>query len=256
MVREDMSFSFEEYFWQDLDLNNKVILDAGTGFGITTLEIAKRVSLQKSTSRIISVDIDLQSFDLARKLLVEHGLLDLITFVKADLSNMPQIKTESVDLIISTRTISDINSFPCRLTRAITEFHRVLKKGGQVILSDERPIPKAMSEEQKVAVTRWQLAKAISHLIGRVHANEVEPEDLEFTMKLVGFQECKWAVFKGERIPLRRIAHFVNKATDMTTHIDNLKLRKAFAEGIKTVRKTFDAKGGFFPPRYILRAKK
>jgi len=36
-----MFLSFEDYFWDNIDLNNKAILDAGTGFGVTTLEIAK-----------------------------------------------------------------------------------------------------------------------------------------------------------------------------------------------------------------------
>lgn len=253
---EDGVLSFEEYFWQDIDLNKKMILDAGTGFGVTTLEIARRIRFQKARSRIISVDIDPQSFKLARKLLMKHGLLDLVAFVKADLSSMPQIKTESVDLVISTRTISDINSFPCHLTRAIMEFHRVLKKGGQVILSDERPLLKAMSDKEKVAVIRWQFAKAISHMIGRPHANEAEPKDVEFTMKLVGFRGCRWAVFKGQRISQRRIDHFVKRSTEMVAQIDNSKLRKAFVEAIKTVRKTFNEKGGFFPQRYIIHAKK
>lgn len=256
LVREDTPLSFGKYFWQDVDLSNKVILDAGTGFGITILDIARRICLHKEGSRIISVDIDPQSFELARKRLLEYGLLTLVTFVQVDLTCMPKIKTESVDLVVSTRTISDINSFPCHLTRAIAEFYRVIKKGGQIILSDECPLLKAVFEEETVAVMRWQLAKAISHLIGRPHFHEVEPEDLEFTLRLVGFRECKWAVFKGERISRRRINHFVDSATIMATQIDNSKLGRAFVEAIKNVEKTFNEKDGVFPSRYIIRAKK
>jgi len=256
LVHEDTLLSFEDYFWDNIDLNNKAILDAGTGFGVTTLEIAKRIDLQKARSRIISVDVDPQSFEFARKLLIEHGLLDLVTFEKADLSSMPKIQNESVDIIISTRTIADINSFPCRLVKAIAEFYRVLRKGGRIILSDECPCLKAQSEEEKVGVTRWQLAKAISHLIGRSHSHEVEPEDLEFIMTLVGFQRCRWAVFKGESIPPRRINHFVVSATETATQIENPKLRKALIGEIKAVKKVFDEKGGVFPPRYIFHAVK
>ena len=256
LVRDDTLLSFEEYFWQSVDLDRKVILDAGAGFGIITSEIARRIYLQKLKSSIISVDIDPQSFKLARKRLLEKSLLDLVTFVKVDLSHMPQIQTESVDIIISTRTISDINSSPCRLTRAIAEFYRILKKGGQSILSDECPLLKAVHEDEKVAVVRWQLAKAISHLIGRQHSNEVEPGDLEFTMKLVGFQECKWAIFKGEQISQKRIKHFVQAATEMAARIDDSNLKNAFLEGIENVRKIFNKEGGIFPSRYILHATK
>lgn len=256
MTREYTSLSFEDYLGQGVDLDSGVILDAGTGFGVTTFEIARRISLKKSKARIISVDIDPQAFKLARKRLQPHRFLELVTFVKVDLSNMPQIATESVDLVVSTRTISDINSYPCRLTRAIAEFYRVLKAGGRIILSDELPTWKASSKEEEVAVTRWQIAKAISHLIGRPHANEVEPDDLEFVLSLAGFQECKWAVFEGEKIPQRRINYFVDKASKLTWQIDSKSLKKAFLDAIKAVEKAFEEKDGTFPPRYITRAKK
>lgn len=256
MVREDTSLSFEEYFWQDIDLDNKVVLDAGTGFGLTTSEIARRINQQKHKGIIISIDIDPKAFEEARKRLLTQGLLDLVTFVQADLSSMPKIRSESVDIVISTRTVSDINSFPCRLTRALAEFHRVLRPKGQIILSDECPLLTAQTEDEKVAIARWQLAKAISHLIGRPHANEVEPEDLEFTMKLAGFQECRWAVFKGEKISQQRIDHFVKRVTEMTAGIKNSELKVAFLEEIENVRKMFTSSGGIFPSRYIMKAKK
>jgi len=256
MVQVETRLSFEEYFWKDIDLSGKIVLDAGTGFGITTLEIAKRISMQKRKGRIISIDIDPKCFELAEKLLEENGLIDLVTFIKADLSNMPQIESESIDVIISTRTISDINRFPCRLMRAISEFHRVLKKGGQIVLSDECPRFKPLSEEEEVAVLRWQLAKAISHLIGRPHGNEVEPEDLEFMMKIVGFRKCEWAIFKGERISKRRIEHFVTKSSEMIKKITYTGLRQAFLEAVEDVKKVFQEKGGVFPPRYVIHAVK
>lgn len=256
MPREYTSLSFEDYLGQGLDLDKGAILDAGTGFGVTTFEIAKRISLKESKARIISVDIDPQAFRRARKRLQPHGLLKLVTFVKADLSNMPQIATESVDLVVSTRTISDINSYPCRLTRAIAEFCRVLKAGGRIILSDELPRWKASSKGEAVAVTRWRIAKAISHLTGRPHANEVEPDDLEFVLSLVGFQECMWAVFEGEKIPQRRINYFVDKASSLTSEIDDRNLKNAFLNAIKAVKEVFEEKDGTFPPRYIIRATK
>ncbi len=256
MARVETKLSFEEYFWKGIDLSGKVVLDAGTGFGITTLEIAKRMSIQKQRGRIISIDIDPGCFELAERLLEENGLTDLVTFIEADLSNMPQIESESIDVIISTRTVSDINRFPCRLIKAISEFYRVLKKGGQIVLSDECPRFKPLSEDEEVAVLRWQLAKAISHLIGRPHGNEVEPDDLEFMMKLVGFRKCEWAIFSGERIPKRRIEHFVTKSSEMISKITHPGLRQAFLEAIEDLKKVFQKKRGVFPPKYVIHAVK
>jgi len=199
MVREETSQSFEAYFWRDIELDGKTVLDAGTGFGLTTSEIAKRIHQQEHKGKIVSVDIDPQAFKDAQKLLQAQGLPKYVTFIQADLSNMPRIQSETIDVIISTRTLADINSTPCRLTKATTEFHRVMKPKSHIVLSDECPLQTASTKEEEVAVSRWQLAKSISHLTGRSHANEIEPQDLEFTMKLIGFKSCRWAVFKAKK---------------------------------------------------------
>jgi hypothetical protein len=169
---------------------------------------------------------------------------------------MPEIASESVNIVISTRTLADINSILCRLARAITEFYRVLKLDGQIVLSDECPCITSSSEEEEVAVKRWQLVKAVSHLTGRPHANEIKPEDLEFIMHLAGFQKCRWAIFKGDKISQPRIDHFVTKATEQTRKIRNARLKKALRQEIMSVREMFDKQGGIFPPRYILHAQK
>jgi ubiquinone/menaquinone biosynthesis C-methylase UbiE len=254
--RVNTTLSFEEYFWKGIDLNGKVVLDAGTGFGITTLEIARRMSVQRQRGRIVSVDIDPNCFELARKLLAKHKLEYVVNFVRADLSNMPQIETESIDIIISTRTISDINRYPCRLIRAVLEFYRVLKSGGHIVLSDECPRFSPLSNDEEVAVSRWRIAKAISHLIGRPHSHEVEPEDLEFMLKLVGFQKYEWTIFKGEKISERRIKHFVDRAKEMVLEVENTKLKNALFDAIEDVQKIFQNKGGVFSPKYIIHAIK
>jgi SAM-dependent methyltransferase len=268
MVREYTSLSFEEYFWKGVDLSRKVLLDAGTGFGLTTCEIARRICREEHRGRIVSVDADPEAFEEARKLLRTRKLLDLVRlkrpsrlldlvdFVEADLSNMPEVASESVDIVVSTRTLADINSFPCRLTKAIAEFYRVLKPKGQVVLSDECPLLTSSNREEEVAVKRWQLVKAVSHLVGRPHANEIEPDDLEFTVHLAGFQECRWATFKGERISQQRINHFAKSTTELATRITDPTLKNAFMQEINIIKETFNEQGGVLPPRYILHAKK
>jgi len=256
LVREDTSSSFEEYFWRDIDVNGKVVLDAGTGFGYTTLEIAKRLSTSELKGKIVSVDIDSESFKSARKLLENAGLQNLVTFVKADLSSMPEIGNAQIDVVISTATICAINSYADRVTKALSEFYRVLKEGGQIVLSDECPLPKARFAEEKVAVMRWQLIKAISDLLGDRHINEVEPEDLEFIARLVGFGECRYTIFKGEAITERRMNHFTKKATEMIAKMNDSNLRNAFSDYAKKVVETFKREEGIFVPRYIFHARK
>lgn len=50
VVREDTRLSFDEYFWQGIDIGDKIVLDAGTGFGHTTLEIAQKLSALQQTN--------------------------------------------------------------------------------------------------------------------------------------------------------------------------------------------------------------
>jgi ubiquinone/menaquinone biosynthesis C-methylase UbiE len=258
---EKRTLSFEEFFWKDTDLRNKTVLDAGTGFGVTTLEIAKRIQRQKANSMIISVDIDPKAFKHARSqlrshgLLKSHSLLKLVAFIRADLSHMP-IKEETVDLVISTRALSDVESSPFHAIRAVAEFYRVLKGAGKVVIGDECPVLIPSTAKEEVAVLRWQLAKAISHLIGRPHASEIFPEDLEFVARLVGFCECEWAVFEGENIPERRIDYFVTKSTEMCNELADPNLKQAFIMAIQEVKKLFKKKGGTFPPTYIMHATK
>ncbi|MCK4225799.1 hypothetical protein KAX29_02790, partial [candidate division WOR-3 bacterium] len=48
--------SFYEFILEDLDLRNKIILDAAVGAGESTYFWAKRIDEQGGTSKIISVD--------------------------------------------------------------------------------------------------------------------------------------------------------------------------------------------------------
>lgn len=260
MTQRHASLSFEDFFWKDTDLRDKVILDAGTGFGITTTDIAKRIRRHKTNSTIVSIDIAPEAFKAAKKYLrirsfLGSSLLKLVAFIRADLSHLP-IKEDAIDLVISTRTLADIESFPYRAIRAMAEFYRTLKRGGKVVMSDEYPVLLPSSAEDEVAVTRWQLVKAISHLVGRPHAHEIFPEDLEFVLELVGFQKCEWAIFKGEKIPERRINHFVTRSTEICDKIANSNLKQAFMIAIQDVKRRYKEKGGVFPPRYIIRATK
>jgi ubiquinone/menaquinone biosynthesis C-methylase UbiE len=260
MAQKHTSLSFEDFFWKDTDLRDKIILDAGTGFGITTTDIATRIRCQKADSTIVSIDIDPEAFRIAKRFLrtgslFRSTLLKLIAFIRADLSHLP-IRGRAIDLVVSTRTLADIESFPCHAIRAMAEFCRVLKRGGKVVMSDEYPVLLPSGAEEEVAVMRWRLVKAISHLVGRPHAHEIFPEDLEFILELVGFRKCEWAVFKGEKIPRRRVNHFVTRSTEICDKIANANLKQAFMTAIQDVKKLFKEKGGVFSPRYIIHATK
>jgi len=75
--------------------------------------------------------------------------------MKADLANMQQIKSESVDLIVCHATICAVNNKPLKAVKSLAEFDKTLKKGGSLIIADEYPLPKASRAEEEVQVMRW-----------------------------------------------------------------------------------------------------
>jgi len=124
-------------------------------------------------------------------------LAEFVEFVKADLTDMPQIRSESVDLIVCHATICAVNDRPLKAVKALAEFYRTLKEGGWLVISDEYPLPKASKPEEEVQVKRWQTYKAIAELVDGEHYTEIYPEELEFAVKLVGFKDIELRRFES-----------------------------------------------------------
>jgi ubiquinone/menaquinone biosynthesis C-methylase UbiE len=74
-----------------------------------------------------SIDNDAETFPNAKRKLGE--LLKFVDFMKADLANMQQIKSESVDLIVCHATICAVNDKPLKAVKSLAEFDKALKKG-------------------------------------------------------------------------------------------------------------------------------
>ena len=61
MIPKHADSSLEGFFWKDTDLKNKMIVGAGTGFGMTRAEISKRSNRQGvNGTTIVSIDISLK----------------------------------------------------------------------------------------------------------------------------------------------------------------------------------------------------
>ena len=246
--------SFDKYFWGHVNLEGKVILDVGAGKGATTMKVLEKMSSQGAEGMIIAIDVDSDSLMFAKGKVARTQRVGIVEFITADASHMP-LRDESIDLIVSSRALADMNSPPCHLVKVLAELYRVLKGRGRVILSDECPIIKPAKEEE-LAFLRWKLAKAISHIIGREHAHEVDPNDLEFIMKLIGFKRIRWKIFKGELLTSERMESFIKISMDLISRIDDPKMREAFLHNLKQLWEAFKEKEGFLPPRYILHAQK
>src|SRR5688572_24738582 len=105
-------------------ITDKVVVDVGCGTGRHWNKIR-----QQQPSRLIG-------YDVSKKML--NRLRDKFFTAEVYLSTgymMPQLKDQSADLLISTLTIAHIE----KIEKAFTEWKRVLKKGGEMILTDYHP---------------------------------------------------------------------------------------------------------------------
>ena len=105
-------------------VKNKTVVDVGCGTGRHWQKI-----MQEKPARLIG-------FDVSRKMLnrLKEKFFTAETYLSTGYM-MPEIKDDSVDLIISTLTIAHIEKFE----KAFTEWKRVLKINGDMILTDYHP---------------------------------------------------------------------------------------------------------------------
>ena len=179
---------FYDFALEDLDLRNKIILDAAVGAGKATYFWAKRVHEQGGTSKIISIDNDFSNGweEKIKKRLGEYN--KYVHLKEADIFHLNFLEDESTDIINCDDTIAFLNPKPLKLLSALKEFHRVLKPSGDLIIASEIPIENFENPANEGQWKRWNLAKAICCLKGETWSSEPLPEEVKFALKLIGFK--------------------------------------------------------------------
>lgn len=104
-----------------------VVLDLGSGAGFDCFLAAKKVG---KTGKVIGVDMTENMIKKARENAKTYGY-DNVEFLLGDIENLP-VPSNSIDLVISNCVI---NLAPDK-KKVFTESHRVLKKGGKMVVSD------------------------------------------------------------------------------------------------------------------------
>jgi SAM-dependent methyltransferase len=246
--------SRSDYLVGGIDFSDITILDAGTGAGGATLLLARKVEEAGGKGRIISVDKDPEAFLEAKRNLREY--VRFLEFVEADLTHMPQIESGVFDLVVCTGTLCALNDRPLKALKGLTEFDRVLKESGRLVIAEEFPLRKAKSAEQEVQVMRWQTYKAVAELTGEGHYTEIYPEELEFAASLVGFKNIEWRMF--ERGPLHQdtMKEWREVMRQMATQIRDELTREAFLALISRIHKKYRKEGGKEAPGYVMKMRK
>lgn len=138
---------------ENLDFERaSVILEIGAGRGQLTISLVKKLKKAKSDFRVIALDTSTGPYkgalETLKRNLGKEKLQDLVRVVKGDVRNMNIIGTESVDLIISNETLCELNREG--LEKAIQEFYRILKPGGE--MAHGELIPVAENEAQRLVI--------------------------------------------------------------------------------------------------------
>ncbi|PIP30250.1 hypothetical protein COZ22_00755 [bacterium (Candidatus Howlettbacteria) CG_4_10_14_3_um_filter_37_10] len=105
---------------------NQVILDAGGGTGRWIIKLSKIFDHQ-----FVLYDLSEDMLFKARKNIKEARIENKVKIIQGDLIDMSQISDESVDHVVS---IYSPISFVEKRKKMVREIHRILKKGGRLII--------------------------------------------------------------------------------------------------------------------------
>ena len=249
-----------EYVLKNLDLRNKVILDAAVGRGYATYHWAKRIHEQGGTSKIIAIDIELTSKlrDAIRARLREYS--EYVQFEKADIFDLNFLKDESIDIINCHNTMVFLNPKPLQLLLALKEFHRVSRTSGNLIITSELPIENFEDLEDEGQWRRWNLATAIYNLKGKTWSSEPLLEEVKFSLELSGFK-----VYAEKMFPKKKIFEYQECMDEwkevMLKDVKELPwdkyLKDALRKGVnKAYRKVTQDGYVMNPALYVLKCKK
>jgi len=172
-----------------LDLEGKLVLDAGTGAGNMTKY------LEDWGAEVVSIDIN-------SKWQVEcRESVKRTQFITGDLSDMDFLKDRCFDYVVCNFLISALSETKnLLLTSALREFYRVLKEGGILIIIDYYPFrdKDTPSSLHDVQTQLWNLENAVSELLGEGHLEEYPPDVISQELKSIGFKNSDVSILLDE----------------------------------------------------------
>lgn len=122
----------------------ETVVDLGSGAGIDAFLSANEVGRQ---GMVIGIDMTDEMLEKARDNARAHGYTN-VEFRKGDIEKEIPVENNSVDLVISNCVIN----LTTDKTDAFKQVHRILKKGGRMVISDlvtDREVPIASADAGK-----------------------------------------------------------------------------------------------------------
>lgn len=106
----------------------ETVVDLGSGAGIDVFLSANRVGKH---GKVIGIDVTDEMLEKARANAKSHGYVN-VDFRKGDVEQNIPVENDSVDLVVSNCVIN----LTTNKTNAFKQVHRILKKGGRMVISD------------------------------------------------------------------------------------------------------------------------
>lgn len=105
--------------------SNSLIVEIGSNTGFTSIEFA----LRKPDSKVVGIDVNKPSVELAKQKAKKHGVKN-VTFYVDDATNIKKVKPKSADLLFA----SNVTSFIKDKETALKNYDALLKDGGILCL--------------------------------------------------------------------------------------------------------------------------
>jgi ubiquinone/menaquinone biosynthesis C-methylase UbiE len=131
ILKKDTGITLEEFTDRILEnchlKNGQKICEAGIGTGFISISVAKRIA---GHCELFAIDISDSMIEKAKLHIRKESFQNIISLNKASAEHVP-IKDGVFDLILCVFTIRHTN-----IRKTITEFIRVLKPGGRIVIVD------------------------------------------------------------------------------------------------------------------------
>lgn len=179
--------SLAESFLKQIKRGPTIILEAGSGKGQLTFPLI--ASLRRG-ARLITVDSSkgpykesLEQFhsDLKR----QRGSFRVLP-IKSDVRKMSTVRDASVDAVISNELLCDLRN-EVQLSRALREFHRVLRPGGVMVHGEWSSCPANLAQRMTI--------NADSPTGTSTPSKFWNPDELIVVMDHVGFEQFSTTYF-------------------------------------------------------------
>lgn len=235
------------------NLKDKIILEVACGRGGTTEILAEEMSGHENGLLIVT-DIDDRSFETIQEKISKFNVKT--KYFKTDACSIEGIDEGSVDIIVCRFGLCSINSECGGAVKAVMKFSKLLKEGGQLIISDEPPILETENDAQEVWRDKWKILRLCNFHLNKENFKEISDKMWCDILDGIGFEiesVEKGKEFYPGRNALgffeKRLAFILNEISD-EKFIDYVKEQK------RKLYKKNGAAGGMEIPSFTIKAKK